>query len=175
MSAHTIPVNGVNYHIELDGVGAPLLLLHGFTGSAKNWEPLIPALATNHTVIRVDLLGHGHTSAPTAPQRYAMPGAACELIEIMAQLGHPQFHLLGYSMGGRLALYIAANHPQHVKSLVLESASPGLAAEAERQERIQNDESLANRIERQGIESFCRLLGKHRAVRLPTERPPSSP
>jgi 2-succinyl-6-hydroxy-2,4-cyclohexadiene-1-carboxylate synthase len=63
-------------------------------------------------------------------------------------------HLLGYSMGGRVALHFAAAYPERVRSLVLESASPGLADPAERRARIDSDEALAQRLEREGLAAF---------------------
>jgi 2-succinyl-6-hydroxy-2,4-cyclohexadiene-1-carboxylate synthase len=74
--------------------------------------------------------------------------------DIVARFDGQPFHLLGYSMGGRLALYIALHYPNSVASLILESASPGLADDAARQLRRQQDNALADRIERDGIVTF---------------------
>ncbi|MEM8858213.1 MAG: 2-succinyl-6-hydroxy-2,4-cyclohexadiene-1-carboxylate synthase [Chloroflexota bacterium] len=141
-------------HHQSTGSGPPLLLLHGFTGSMQNWEPLIPHLADSNTVITVDLPGHGQSLSPANLEPYTMAVVASELINLMDRLGYSSFNLVGYSMGGRLALFMAANHPDQVKKLILESASPGLRTAAERQERIKSDHALADRIERGGIESF---------------------
>lgn len=98
--------------------------------------------------IALDLPGHGHS---TTPAPYTMAQAAADII---AQFNGRPFHLLGYSMGGRLALYIALHYPDSVASLILESASPGLAEAAARQQRRQQDNALADRIERDGIVAF---------------------
>lgn len=147
-------VNSVNYHVEQSGEGAPLVLLHGFTGSSTNWQPHIPVFADHFRVITVDLLGHGQSDSPVDPQRYSMENASNDLIAIFEQLELPPVRLLGYSMGGRLALYIAAHYPSAIKSLILESASPGLETQAERLERQYSDEQLTSRIKQNGITSF---------------------
>lgn len=136
------------------GSGPPLLLLHGFTGCTRNWEPLVPHLAQSHTVIIVDLPGHGQTGPLSDIQSYRMETIAAELVQLMDGLGHAQFDLLGYSMGGRLALYMAVHYPEKINKLVLESASPGLKTAEEREARSAADDTLAERIEREGIESF---------------------
>lgn len=147
-------INGLNYHYEVSGSGPLLVLLHGFTGSLANWQPHAEAFAAQYQVLTVDLPGHGRTDAPEAPARYAMPQVAADVMALAAQVGQMPAHLLGYSMGGRLALYMAVQNPAQVRSLVLESASPGLADAAAREARIQQDEALAARIERKGVEAF---------------------
>jgi 2-succinyl-6-hydroxy-2,4-cyclohexadiene-1-carboxylate synthase len=150
----TFAIAGLTYYYEQIGQGPTLLLLHGFTGSAQNWSPVIEALKSTHTLVAPDLPGHGRTSAPDEPARYTMPAVAAHLHALLDHLQHPTAHLLGYSMGGRLALYLAQQDPQRWRSLILESASPGLATSAERQERIANDEALARFVEQNGIEAF---------------------
>ncbi len=129
-----------------------LLFLHGFTGSRADWKPmhkLFPAFET----VAIDLPGHGDNRTP-AP--YTMAQAAAEIIAQMekVRLGSRPFHLLGYSMGGRLALYTALHYPHSILSLTLESASPGLQDETARQQRRQHDNALADRIERDGLPAF---------------------
>ncbi len=147
-------INGLSYAIEEVGAGDPLLLLHGFTGRAANWRPLLPRLAEQRRVIAVDLPGHGDSDAPAGIARYSMARVAADLVEIATRRAAAPPHWLGYSMGGRLALYVAVHHPEVVRSLVLESASPGLATAAERQARRDADEALAARIEHDGILAF---------------------
>ncbi len=150
----TLTIRGCRYFVTVQGHGRPLLLLHGFTGSSQSWRECIPALSSHFQVIAVDLLGHGRTDSPPDPTRYQMPEAAADLLAILDALAAVQADLLGYSMGGRLALYTAVHHPRRINRLILESASPGLVTEAERQERRQRDNALADRIEREGMESF---------------------
>lgn len=147
-------INGVNYHVETHGAGDPLVLLHGFSGSGANWEVHVDTLAQHFRVVTVDLLGHGQTDSPADPARYRAERAAADLIAIFDALDLPRVNLLGYSMGGRLALYTALQYPARIDRLILESASPGLRTDAERQARIRSDEALADRIERDGVAAF---------------------
>lgn len=149
-------LNDLTCHIETAGSTSapPVMLLHGFTGAASNWRHVMATLAPSHHVIAPDLLGHGSTAAPEDAERYAMPAAAADLFALWQTLSLPPLHLVGYSMGGRLALYLTLAYPQMVARLTLESASPGLEAEAERAARRASDEALAARIERDGIPAF---------------------
>ena len=131
-----------------------MLLLHGFTGSSANWQPLQETLAGDFRTIAVDLPGHGRTGAPADLTRYAMPAVAADLVALLDHLQAGPSHLLGYSMGGRLALYLALVHPRRWRSLILESASPGLETPTARAERRRRDEALAAWIEAEGIAAF---------------------
>lgn len=146
--------NGLAYHYVEAGHGPAVLLLHGFTGSSENWQPLQAALADGYRVIALDLPGHGQSEAPSNPARYRMAAVAADVGALLDHLQSGPAHLLGYSMGGRLALYLALTEPHRWRSLILESASPGLAAAAARAERRARDEALAAWIEAEGIEAF---------------------
>lgn len=147
-------VRGLRYAVEETGAGEPLVLLHGFTGCAANWRPLLPHLAERHRVIAIDLPGHGHSDAPATVARYKMPRVAADLVELLTRRAAAPAHWLGYSMGGRLALYMAVRQSSVVRSLTLVSATAGLASAAERQARRAADEALAARIERDGVAAF---------------------
>lgn len=147
-------IDGLRYAVEETGAGEPLVLLHGFTGCAANWRPLLPRLAERHRVIAIDLPGHGNSGAPGSVARYKMPRVAADLIELLTRHDATPAHWLGYSMGGRLALYIAVRQSSVVRSLTLVSATAGLANAAKRQARRAADEALAARIERDGVASF---------------------
>ena len=69
-------IDGLRYAVEETGAGEPLVLLHGFTGCAANWRPLLPRLAERHRVIAIDLPGHGNSGAPGSVARYKMPRVA---------------------------------------------------------------------------------------------------
>lgn len=149
-----VTANGARYFVEQRGQGPQLLLLHGFTGSGRNWHPILPALIEHFQVTLVDILGHGRSDSPTPPERYRMTAVSADLITLLDQLEIEQCHLLGYSMGGRLALFTAVHYPSRIRSLTLESSSPGLATEQAQQARRQSDETLADWIEAKGIEAF---------------------
>lgn len=156
LEQNDISVNGASYHtMRYGSQSAPaLLLLHGFTGRGTNWADLVPRLSEQFSVIVVDILGHGRSASPSAPDRYTMPNIASDLIALLDAWQISQTALLGYSMGGRLALYLACHYPERFSHLILESSSPGLADEEERKKRRQSDEVLANWIEANGIEPF---------------------
>jgi 2-succinyl-6-hydroxy-2,4-cyclohexadiene-1-carboxylate synthase len=162
-----LAVNGVTYNVTLAGTGPPLLLLHGFTGSAATWTPHLHALAGRFLTIGVDLLGHGQSDAPADPKRYRMDRTVDDLLAMLDQLatsraahlhrtdeGRPGLRVLGYSMGGRVALHLALAAPERIAALVLESASPGIANQAERTARMATDQELAGAIGRDGITAF---------------------
>jgi 2-succinyl-6-hydroxy-2,4-cyclohexadiene-1-carboxylate synthase len=149
-----IRVEDIEFNVEAHGSGAPLVLLHGFTGSAASWLPLIHDLARLRRVIAIDIIGHGTSSAPEDLSHYAFEQAVRDIAEVTAQLGVTRAAWLGYSMGGRLALGIAVDHPERVSSLILESATAGIQHEKERHERAEADQELARRIEEVGIETF---------------------
>lgn len=149
-----IIANNLKYHFLRRGAGQPLVMLHGFSGSSESWSDLVPTLSSQIDVVAIDLLGHGKTEIPQSPDRYAIDHAAEDIITITDQLGLEQFWLLGYSMGGRLALYLALHYPEKIKALVLESASPGIASKGERRQRVEWDYDLAGSIEQEGIRSF---------------------
>lgn len=149
-------LNGERYHLRRsdDLTKPPLLLLHGFTGSGENWNHLLPMFGERYSVITVDILGHGRSASPADPNRYQMDRVAADVIALLDAWEIAQTAVLGYSMGGRLALYLACTYPARFSQLILESSSPGLATEAERAARRQSDEALADWIEAHGIEPF---------------------
>jgi 2-succinyl-6-hydroxy-2,4-cyclohexadiene-1-carboxylate synthase len=136
------------------GSGPPLLLLHGFTGSGAEWAGLWPRLGERRELIAPDLIGHGRSFAPADPARYTMERCVADLLGLLDELGLACVDLLGYSMGGRVALQLAAAAPERVGHLILESASPGLAEPGERAARMASDETLAAWIEQEGLEWF---------------------
>jgi 2-succinyl-6-hydroxy-2,4-cyclohexadiene-1-carboxylate synthase len=149
-----LELGDIQLHYERAGSGPPLLLLHGFTGSAAEWERLLPVLVPLREVIAVDLIGHGRSSAPADPARYSMELCVADLLTLLDALSIVQIELLGYSMGGRVALQLAATAPERVSRLILESASPGIEDAAERAARVASDEALAARIESEGVDWF---------------------
>jgi 2-succinyl-6-hydroxy-2,4-cyclohexadiene-1-carboxylate synthase len=149
-----VTLGDVTYSYVEQGEGEAVVLLHGFTGSSASWGPVLPGLAERYRVVAVDLLGHGESDAPDDPGRYAMPRVAADIAALLDHLGVERAHLAGYSMGGRLALYLALASPERWRSLILESSSPGLATAEERAGRVASDEELAAFIEAEGMAAF---------------------
>jgi 2-succinyl-6-hydroxy-2,4-cyclohexadiene-1-carboxylate synthase len=146
-----IEVNENQYWVERSGQGEPLILLHGFTGSTQTWKENIEDWAKHFEVVAIDLPGHGKTEVDKS---FTMESFCIDLSLLIHKLNFQSVHLLGYSMGGRTALSFACSYPSFIKSLILESASPGLKTVEERKARIQQDERLCYLIERNGLESF---------------------
>ncbi len=136
------------------GTGPPVMLLHGFTGTARSWAVHIETLSMEHRVIAPDLLGHAGSDAPADPAAYALERQAAGLRDLLELLDAAPAAVVGYSMGARLALVLALTQPQVVGRLVLESPAPGIADEKDRAARRLADEHLADEIERDGVEAF---------------------
>ena len=150
-----IVVNGINLNVETSGRGdgPALLLLHGFTRDARAWQPVLPCFDAYRTV-RVDLIGHGKSDSPADPERYSMAHAVEDLLALLHHLDMEKTALISYSLGGRVALHFALEAPQLLWALVLESASPGIEDEMERDARFARDAQLAAFLEHNGIEPF---------------------
>ena len=137
--------------VETWGTGeVPALFLHGFTGGRGTWRHLEPLLGEVLTATCVDLPGHGEAPVPegTGTEAFlATVDALAESIERPAVI-------VGYSQGARIALALAARHPQCVDRLVLESGSPGLRRRHVRSQRRIADEALAALIVEHGVEAF---------------------
>ena len=152
-----IEVEDLSFYVEKKGKGETLLLLHGFTGASSNWKPFIDKWSSSFQVIAVDLIGHGKSSKPDDPSFYSIEKMSGYLKKVLDRLNVTNVHLLGYSMGGRLALSFAIRYPSLVKSLILESSSPGLLTIGERDERVRKDHALATRIKEKGISEFVQF------------------
>jgi pimeloyl-ACP methyl ester carboxylesterase len=110
-------VNGIQLYYEIHGTGKPLVMLHGGFGTFEMFSAISPALAQNHQVIGIDLYGHGRTALADRPFTFEhMAGDIAGLIE---HLGLEKADLLGYSLGGAVALQTAIRHPERVNKLVV--------------------------------------------------------
>jgi 2-succinyl-6-hydroxy-2,4-cyclohexadiene-1-carboxylate synthase len=129
-------------------MASPLVLLHGFTHTGWSWDGVVAALGERYRPLAPDIRGHGSASMKR-------PITLAKVIEDLDSLEPTRFALLGYSMGGRIALHYAITRPQRVKRLVLIGASPGIADPPLREARRRADEQLAAQIARQSIEEFA--------------------
>ena len=128
------------------------VLLHGFMGSATAWgDRLVDGITgAGLTPVLVDLPGHGRDAGRSDPAAFTLGGALAHV----TRAGDWPTDLVGYSLGGRIALHFAAAYPERVRRLVLESASPGLATEEERRMRRASDEALATQVLDEGVAAF---------------------
>ena len=115
-------VNGLHLYYETYGSGTPLVLLHGGMLTIDlNFASLIPTLAQTHTVIGVEMQGHGRTANIDREITYA--NLATDIVALLDHLGIERAAVLGHSMGGGVALELAVNHPDRVSAIVPISAS----------------------------------------------------
>ncbi|MFI5281670.1 MAG: alpha/beta fold hydrolase [Candidatus Dormibacterales bacterium] len=141
----------------VSGEGTPVTLFHGFTQRGRSWREVISKMPEGYMWVVPDLRGHGETQTrPGAP--CSMDACAGDLLRLWDHLGIGPTHLVGYSMGGRLAIHLAARHSDRVLSLCTIGAHAGLDPD-QRLGRQQGDEALAQRIESDGIEAFANYWG----------------
>ena len=133
------------------GEGAPLLLIHGFTGNRDAWNHLRPLLGSRYRVLAPDLPGHGES--PLSDDT-TFHGTVDQLLALLDATGLGRVDIAGYSLGARVALALCLRAPERVGRLVLESGSPGLRRRRDRGERRRDDAALAEVIERDGLEAF---------------------
>ena len=132
--------------------GVPVVVLHGFTGSAQAMAPLAERLAVGEQpcpalrVIAPDLVGHGGSDSPDDLAVYRVQAMADQVGALADALGCETFHLVGYSMGGRVALALGCVSPPRLRSLALIGASAGIADRDERRRRAEADQARAERI-----------------------------
>jgi 2-succinyl-6-hydroxy-2,4-cyclohexadiene-1-carboxylate synthase len=125
-----------------------VVLLHGFTHTGASWDPVVAALGESYRALAPDIRGHGSASE-------RVPVTLEAVLDDLAALAPARFTLVGYSMGGRIALHAALALPDGIERLVLIGASPGLGDARAREERRLADERLAGEIERSTIEEFA--------------------
>lgn len=151
-------ISQIKINIELfpsDKEDSPFIFfLHGFTGSSKDWEEIIPQLNPNYNCAAVDLIGHGKSDSPENVELYKVNSLVQQLDKVFKHFTRDKFILVGYSMGGRAALSYAAKNPENLLGLILESSSAGIADEKLRQERILADEKIIKMIEEKTIVEF---------------------
>ncbi|MBE9052442.1 2-succinyl-6-hydroxy-2,4-cyclohexadiene-1-carboxylate synthase [Nostocales cyanobacterium LEGE 11386] len=154
-------IKAYNLHYSLMKTpNKPLILfLHGFMGNINEFDEAIELLSGKFSFLIVDLPGHGKTQVLCGDEYYAMENTAHALINLLDELKITHCFLIGYSMGGRLALYLTIHFSKRFTKVVLESASPGLATEIERLERVKHDAQIARKLARSvAKEDFANFL-----------------
>lgn len=147
--------DGTELSSRVGGRGAPVLLVHGFSGSAEAWpEALIEGLLGHFRVVAVDLVGHGGSARPTDPDRYRIDRVVADLVAVQDALVGSPAAWIGYSMGGRVALAAALLAASSVSALVLEGATPGLVDPEVRARRRSSDAARAAALDAGGIGAF---------------------
>jgi 2-succinyl-6-hydroxy-2,4-cyclohexadiene-1-carboxylate synthase len=130
-----------------------ILFLHGFMGDRHEFQLISALLANEYQCLSFDLPGHGATQV-TENSDYEMAPTARAIIAALDQLQISRCFLVGYSMGGRLALYLMLRFPDRFTGALLESASPGLKTQEERDRRSRQDWQLAAELEAVDFTAF---------------------
>lgn len=147
---------------DTSGNRSPIVLLHGFMQSARSWANIAQSLAKTHTVYALDLMGHGESAKPNDPARYAYDDVAASvdafLRTVVCASSWSTFarraHVVGYSMGARVALRLASTSRDVVASLVLESCNLGCADEAARAIAQERNEGWVSHLRMGNMEDF---------------------
>lgn len=127
-------------HVEASGT--PVLFIHGFMGKATEWESLASRL--NAPSFGIDLPGHGESAVLSGKEPWFKK--TCEAIEeVITTSELPVVDLVGYSLGGRVALHFAGLYPDRVRRIIVESGHPGLPDERERADRLKSDQNWAGK------------------------------
>ncbi|MCP4567243.1 MAG: 2-succinyl-6-hydroxy-2,4-cyclohexadiene-1-carboxylate synthase [FCB group bacterium] len=141
-----------NYHSAGKAENTPLVFLHGFMGSCHIWTPTFHQIAGSAHCVALDLPGHGNTEADLEHLDFdSLTDAIIDFIDDQ-KLNRPL--LVGYSLGGRIALHTALKHPEHFRGLVIESASPGIEDEKERITRFDNDSMWGEKLRGGDMRAF---------------------
>jgi len=144
--------DNVAIEVEVMGDGDPVLIIHGFTGCASAMTPLTELLHGRRII--PDLVGHGRSESPASLSPYLIESMSSQLSSLLGQLDASPASIVGYSMGGRIALTFALSHPEMVKSLALIGTSPGISSQTDRALRLKHDYELGASISQRGIGDF---------------------
>ena len=144
--------NGLYYRVY--GAGEPLVLLHGFLGSGRDFNEIIDGLSGSYKILVPDLPGFGNSREYEVESAYDVQAMTDALCFMLGSEGVFSVDMLGYSMGGRIALSLAAQERSPVKKLVLLSADPGEESEDSRKARARLDKERADQIATEGMHDF---------------------
>ncbi|AQS35518.1 2-succinyl-6-hydroxy-2,4-cyclohexadiene-1-carboxylate synthase [Shewanella psychrophila] len=136
-----------------DKANPALVMIHGFLGSGADWTPLLPELTRYFYCICIDLPGHGNSPALSldTPGFYRV---AAEIHQSISALHINMYHLLGYSLGGRISLHIARQNSEQILSLHMESSHPGLTTASDKEVRLRNDKMWNSRLTSLNLNEF---------------------
>lgn len=131
-----------------------VIFFHGFLGSGLDWREIIEILSSDYYCLALDLPGHGKTRVHGSISDYSMESFAGHFTRFIKNEGILGASLVGYSMGGRFALFLSASVKNLWSAAVLESTTPGLRKEKQRVERQTKDNKIARRLEKEALKDF---------------------
>lgn len=120
-----VDVDDVTLAVTVEGVGDPaLVLVHGYTGSSRDWDGVAADLAADRRVVRYDHRGHGESTHTGDATTYTIDQLVADLSHLVDRLEIDRFHLLGHSLGGVVAMQFVLDRPERVRSLIAMDTSP---------------------------------------------------
>jgi 2-succinyl-6-hydroxy-2,4-cyclohexadiene-1-carboxylate synthase len=150
--------HGLYYEAFGDPLAPPLVFLHGFMGDGRDWDAVVSPLSRRHYCLTIDLPGHGKSlglggdMASVVP--YTLAGAVAGIIGVLRREDVIPATVIGYSMGGRIALCLATRYPEACCRLVIESATAGIVDPQERRKRRRYDDALVRQLKNEGLPAF---------------------
>jgi pimeloyl-ACP methyl ester carboxylesterase len=153
-----VTTNGVRLNYELHGEsGPPLVLVHGYTGDITDWRHQLPAFSPSYRTLIIDLRGHGKSEAPTDRAAYTIDQFADDVEALVDEIGFPQYHLLGHSMGGAIVQEIALRSPDRLLSLTLHDTTDDFSVAASNAALKMWSDYRFNVAENQGMEAVSNM------------------
>ena len=152
----TATLNGIRLYYEVHGQGAPLVLLHGFAGTAESWKPQIAAFSARYRLILYDARGHWRSESPKDPAAYSHDIAVEDLRALLDHVGGGPTIAGGLSMGGVIALAFYAKYRERVRALILCDTGPGFRNPERREEWRRSREAAAQLLDREGMAGFAK-------------------
>lgn len=149
-----VKANGISMYCEIKGKGENLVLVHGAGDNLNMWYHQVPAFSRHYRVITYDVRGSGKSDSPEG--QYSIPLFAEDLYQLMKALKVSEAYFLGYSMGGRIALQLALEHPEMVKALVLANSSVGLAPPTP--EAMERRKAIIGLLEKKDMGTFAEMM-----------------
>lgn len=147
-------INGVNLHYEAHGQGVPLILLHGYAGTTRMWQPQVEPFSKACRFITYDMRGHGQTDSPHDPKAYSVETVIEDQFQLLRHLGASQAVVGGLSMGGYLTLEYALRHPETTRAIIVIGAGPGFRNPQRREEWNQGRIRFAEKLSTGGMEAI---------------------
>lgn len=146
----------LNHHLTGNENQPVILYLHGFLGCGQDFDDIVTSNRNDYAHLTVDLPGHGAKPPAYAVETYQMAPTAELIISLLDRLQIKQCHLIAYSMGGRLGLYLLTHYPNKFTRAVIESASPGLKTDRERQARRLADRQVGHDLATKPFDQFLK-------------------
>lgn len=149
-----VKANEISINCEIKGKGDNLVLIHGAGDNLNMWYHQVPVFSKRYRVITYDVRGSGKSDSPEG--EYSISLFARDAYELMKALKVSQAYFLGYSMGGRIALQLALDHPEMVKALILANSSVGLTPPTP--EAIERRKMIIGLLEKKDMKSFAEMM-----------------